>query len=134
MVQADTDAERIVINFFDTLSTGDLDRIKECLHPDATWNVMVTVPGAGSYKGRDAIIDFLGPIRGQFKPGDPKVNIDRVLGKGDVVAVESHGSGQFKNGTEYKNNYCWIVIVKDGKVFEIREYMDSYYVSTLDMG
>ena len=131
MIQGETDAERAVVNFFNTLSTGDLDKVRETLHPDASWNVMVTVPGAGSYKGRDAIIDFLAPIRGQFMPGDPKVNIDRVFAKGNEVAVESHSSGFFKNGTEYKNNYCWIVIVKDGKVFEIREYMDSYHVSTL---
>ena len=115
------------------LSTGDLDKLRETLHPDATWDVLVTVPGKGTYKGREKIIEFLGPIRGQFMPGDPKVNVDRVIGKGDVVAVESHGSGHFKNGLEYKNNYCWVVIVKDGKVYEIREYMDSYYVSTLDL-
>ena len=131
MIQGDTEAERVVINFFNTLSTGDLEKLRETMHPDAAWNVMVTVPGAGSHKGRDTIIDFLGPIRGQFMPGDPKVNIDRVISKGDIVAVESHSSGHFKNGTEYKNNYCWFVIVKDGKVFEIREYMDSYHVSTL---
>lgn len=133
MIKGDTEAERIVINFFETLSTGDLEAIRKTLHKDAVWNVLVTVPGAGSHKGRDTIIDFLGPIRGQFMPGDPKVNVDRVIGKGDVVAVESHGTGNFKNGTEYKNNYCWVVIVKDGLVYEIREYMDSYYVSTLKL-
>ena len=133
MVKPDNEAERIVIKFFETLSTGDLDKVRECLHPDAVWNVLVTVPGAGSHKGRETIINFLGPIRGQFKPGDPKVNVDRVISKGNWVAVESHGTGQFLNGTEYKNNYCWVLEVRDGAVYEIREYMDSYYVSTLDL-
>jgi ketosteroid isomerase-like protein len=36
-----------------------------------------------------------------------------------------------KNGKEYSNLYCWLVEVKDGKIFAIREYMDSFYVSTL---
>jgi len=133
MVKPDNEAERIVINFFETLSTGDLDRVYECMHPDCTWNVLVTVPGTGSYKGRDKIVEFLGPIRGQFMPGDPKINIYRVISKDDWVAVESRGSGHFKNGLEYKNNYSWVLQVKDGAVYEIREYMDSYYVSTLDL-
>ena len=36
-----------------------------------------------------------------------------------------------QDGREYFNRYAWAVTVKDGLVFSIREYMDSYYVSKL---
>ena len=45
--------------------------------------------------------------------------------------METLGIGKMKDGKDYSNRYCWVVEVKDGKIFAVREYMDSYYVSTL---
>ena len=58
--------EKLVRSFFETLSTGDLERSRPMLHEDATWTVMATgIPGAGQKKGRNVIIDeFLAPVRG----------------------------------------------------------------------
>jgi len=125
--------EQLVRTFFETLSTGDLERLRLLLHEQATWTVVATgIPGAGEKKGRAAIIDqFLGPARGTFVDGDPKIHIDRLISKGPVVAVEARGLGHFKNGKEYRNHYAFFIEVKDDKVFSLREYMDSYYVSTL---
>jgi uncharacterized protein len=60
--------EKLVRSFFETLSSGDLERLRPMLHEDATWTVMATgIPGAGQKKGRNAIIDeFLAPVRGIF--------------------------------------------------------------------
>ena len=69
--------EELVRRFFETLSFGDLERLRPMLHEDATWTVMATgIPGAGEKKGRNVIIDeFLAPVRGVFEDGDPKVSI-----------------------------------------------------------
>jgi uncharacterized protein len=134
MVTADNANEQLVMTWFQKLSDGDFDALKALLHPDATWKVQVQgVQGAGVHRGPVGIIDeFLKPVRlGLFKEGDPKLPIDNILSKGPLVAVECHGEGQMKSGKEYRNLYCWMVEVKDQKIFAIREYMDSYYVSTL---
>lgn len=125
--------EQIVRNFFDTLSSGDLEKLRMLLHGQATWSVMATgIQGAGEKKGRKAIIDdFLGPVRGLFVPGDPKVLIQYLILQGPYAAVEARGLGHFKNGKEYNNRYAFMIEIKDDKVFALREYMDSYYVSTL---
>ena len=67
-----------MLDFFRILSTGELEAIRATLHPDATWKPMVeNIPGAGTYGPRDNIVDdFLGPVRGMFKPGDPKTTVD----------------------------------------------------------
>lgn len=65
------------------------------------------------------------------KEGDPKLPVDSIRSKGPLVVVETRGVGQMKSGTAYKNLYCWAVEVRDGKIYANREYMDSYYVSTL---
>ena len=125
--------EQLVVDFFNTLSTGDLEKVRPLLHKDASWLPMVSgIPGEGIKKGRDVIIDdFLGPVRGMFEPGDPKVHIDNILSKGDTVVCETRGTGKMKNGKDYNNVYCWVIELKDGLIYAIREYMDSYHVSTL---
>ena len=125
--------EQVVRSFFETLSTGNLERIRPLLHEQATWTVMATgIPGAGEKKGRNAIIDeFLGPVRGLFADGDPKVRIERVICQGPIVATEARGIGQLKNGKKYDNHYAFVIEIKDDKIFALREYMDSYHVSTL---
>jgi ketosteroid isomerase-like protein len=90
------------------------------------------VPGAGEYSPRDVIVDeFLGPVRGLFVTGDPKNVVDRVASSGDLVMCETRGSGTLLDGRKYNNRYAWSVDVREGKIFFIREYMDSYYVSKL---
>jgi len=125
--------EKIVRHFFDTLSSGDLEKLRLLLHEDATWAVMATgIQGAGEKKGRKEIIDvFLGPVRGLFVSGDPKVVIQHLVLQGPYAAIEAKGLGKFKNGKDYNNRYAFMIELKDDKVFALREYMDSYYVSTL---
>ncbi|HUK02602.1 MAG TPA: nuclear transport factor 2 family protein [Steroidobacteraceae bacterium] len=133
MVQATTDSEKIVLEFFRTLSSGDLERVREQLHEHATWTPQVKdIPGAGVHRGRKGIVDdFLAPVRGLFEPGEPKVEIDNIVSRGNLVALETRGIGRLKNGKNYHNLYSWWIEVRDGKIFAIREYMDSHYVATL---
>jgi len=133
MVTADTESERIVIKFFETLSTSNFDRIRECIHEDATWEAMVKdIPGVGVHRGKKGIVDdFLMPIRGMFAPGDPKVQLTSMASKGSLVICESTGKGKVADGRPYDNLYCWAIELKDGKIWRLREYMDSLYISKL---
>jgi len=129
-VNADNESERLVLHFFATLSTGDLEAVRPLLHEDATWTPQVrAVPGAGVHRGRRGIVDeFLAPVRGLFRPGDPKVIVDSLASKGSLVFLESHSDGRLADGRPYENLYAWAVEVRDGKIYAIREYFDSHYV------
>ena len=133
MSEGENRNEQLVKSFFETLSTGDLERVRPLLHEQATWTTMGTgIPGAEGAKGRDVIIDkFLAPLRGLFEPGDPKVKLNTILSKGPLVACETHGTGRLRNGKQYNNRYAWMIEIKDDKIFALREYMDTYHISTL---
>jgi uncharacterized protein len=132
-VVAETDNERVVLQFLATLSAGDLEGVRAMLHEDATWTPQMRgVPGAGVHRGRKGIVDeFLRPIRGLFRPGDPKIIVDTVTSKGPLVMLESHSGGCLADGRPYDNLYAWAVEVADGKVYALREYFDSHYVVEL---
>jgi len=133
MVRADNENERLVLEFFEILSTGDLERVRGLLHEDVTWIPQVKdIPGAGTYRGRKGVVDeFLAPVRGLFAPGDPKTTVHTIVSKGPLVMVESRGLGKLPDGRTYDNLYAWAVEVRDGRIFAIREYMDSFYVAKL---
>jgi hypothetical protein len=133
MINAENDNERLVLRFFEALSAGDLEAVRNLLHDEVTWKPQIRdVPGAGIHRGKKGIIDdFLRPIRGLFKPGDPKVIVDTLASKGNLVIAEARGVGKIADGRPYDNLYAWAFDLKDGKVFAIREYMDSHYVINL---
>ena len=133
MVRADNENERLALEFFTVLSTGELERVRPLLHDEVTWIPQVKdIPGAGVHRGKKGVIDdFLAPVRGMFAPGDPKTTVETIMSKGPLVMVESRGLGKLADGRTYDNHYAWAVEIRDGKVFAIREYMDSHYIATL---
>jgi ketosteroid isomerase-like protein len=133
MVKADNEYERLYLEFFATLSSGDLERIRATFHEDAVWQVQVKgILGEGSHRGRKAIVDdFLAPVRGLFKPGDPKVTVTAIASAGPLVMGECTSRGTLMDGREYANLYVFVIEFKDGKVHRLREYMDSLYTARL---
>ena len=133
MVNADNDNERVFLKFFETLSSGDLERLRGLFHEDAIWQVQVKgIAGEGSHRGKKEIVDeFLAPVRGMFRPGEPKIHVTSIASKGPLVIGESTGRGTFTDGRKYENLYAWAMEIKDGKVYRLREYMDSFHVAKL---
>lgn len=131
MVQAANADEQLVIDFFRVLSSGDLVELSHYLHEDMSWTTMITeIPGAGSHEGRDHVLnDFLGPVRGIFKDGDPKVIVDKLVSSGGNVMAETHAQGERADGKPYNNMYAWAFEISDGKISRVREYMDSLYIA-----
>ena len=69
MVKASNENEQVYLNFFETLSSGDLEKIRATFHDEAVWQVQVKgILGEGSHRGKKAIVDeFLAPVRGMDK-------------------------------------------------------------------
>jgi ketosteroid isomerase-like protein len=132
-MKADNPNERLVLDFFAVLNAGDLEPLRDMLHEEATWEPMVRdIPGSGTHRGKKGIIDeFLAPVRGMFEPGHPRVEVKTLASKGSLVMAETPGTGRLKDGRSYQNRYAWAIEIRDGKLFAIREYLDSFYVSKL---
>jgi uncharacterized protein len=92
--------------------------------------------GFPAQRGRKQIIDdFLQPIReGLFEPGDPKIEIRRLIAEGDWVVAETTGRGTLHNGNHYENAYVFVIEVAGDTVKFLREYMDSDYAHSVSAG
>ena len=125
--------ETVVRKFFELLNAEDLEGVRALLSEDAAWIPQARdMPGAGEYRGRNVIVDtFLKPIRALFAQGSPSNRILSMASNGELVLVETHGTGHLKDGRPYDNRYAWAFEIRDGKVAMIREYLDSYYIVRL---
>ena len=50
-----------------------------------------------------------------------------MIAEGERVAVEATGFVELTDGRTYSPQYHFLVTVRDGKVFEVREYMDTQH-------
>ena len=132
MVQAKNASEQLVLDFFEVLSSGDLEKLRGYFHEKSVWLPMVKdIAGAGEHVGMDIIDKFLAPVRGMFEPGDPKVHPSVIFSDGPMVCVESRSTGKTADGKVYDNLYAWVFRVSDGKIDSLHEYMDSFYTARL---
>jgi len=130
-VKAKNANEQLVLDFFEVLSSGDLEALRQFFHEKSVWQPKVKgIAGAGEHGS--AIIDlFLAPVRGMFEPGDPKVHVTNLFSDGGTVGVESYSVGKTLDGKVYENDYAWVFHISNGKIDRLHEYMDSHYTAKL---
>jgi len=103
----------------------DVDALASLLHPESRH----TAPGSdfgADLVGREKI---LGYFKAQVMPSFHKVDFEVVFTWEDrdkpVVIVEWRSHLWPKTGKEYRNTGAWVIEIKDGMVYWVREYFDT---------
>ncbi len=118
----------IIKDFFAKFTLTDIDRALDMLADDVIWR-LVGEPRRFRYAGAkdkagftELIKDFLGGLS-EFR-WVPNV----MTAEDDRVAVEAETFGQSADGKKYHNFYHIIFVVRDGKIQNVREFMDPLEV------
>lgn len=133
---AGDDAKQMVQRYLEVLLAGDLDGIRRCFAPDATWTIYGDLPFAGPWRGREEIVDrFLDGVgRELYEPGSQRFEFPTLIGEGDTAALEWRVRARTAAGEDYENSYCGIFVVRDGLIASVREYLDSGYAARVLAG
>jgi ketosteroid isomerase-like protein len=134
------DSRQTVLALYGAYASGDAETIKSLLHDEVLWtapagNATQVALGlgqpedAGPPRGandldRDAIVAFMAYNFSRFF-GDVQNNLRTVVADGEVVVVEHRLSATLPNGRSYVNDYCFVYELRNGRVWRIREYMDT---------
>jgi ketosteroid isomerase-like protein len=134
------DSKQTVMALYGAYATGDAEKIAGLLHDEVVWtapagNATQVALGlgrsedAGQPRGandldRDAIVAFMAHNFARFFTGAAN-DFRTVVAEGEVVVVEHRLSATLPNGRSYVNDYCFVYEVREGKVWRIREYMDT---------
>jgi uncharacterized protein len=115
--------KRIVRQFFTCLSRGDTRAVLDLYADDAT----VWTAGSLAFSGRrtkQEVAPLMEGILGAFPEG-LRFTLHAMTAEGDRVAVEAESHGRHVSGKIYNNLYHFLLVVRDGKVREFKEYLDT---------
>ena len=121
----------IVTDIMSALAWGDTRPFSEAMADDFTWRTMaVEGPWCGALRGRAEVGEFFAALYRQFAARQATI-ADRIFADGDTVIVEAKGGGvTTKRGERYANKYCLLFHLENGKLVEVREYLDTAYANT----
>lgn len=119
----------IITHIVNELSKGNDEPLLESMVEDMQWNWMGSGQWSKSFVGKSEVLnDLWKNVRETIKQPF-KVVVHRIIADGDSVVVEMTGRNTTTTEKSYINNYCWICRLKDGKLQEINEYMDTELVT-----
>jgi uncharacterized protein (TIGR02246 family) len=120
----------VLQDYLAALTAGDLDAIAASFAEDAVWYLHGTLPLSGAKRGRAAIMDFLIGAGSLFQPGTQRFRFGQVTVEGDRAVLEWQVTGQAAaTGLAYDNDYCGVFVIREGRITEVREYLDSQHVA-----
>ena len=120
----------IVKNFFELMNKEDPTEMLECLSDDFLFEAMMQKPEAFNFTwNKDQFAAASGGMSSQMV-APLKIWIESMIAEGDAVAAEAKSYGELKNGKLYENAYHFLVKLRNGKIFRVREYSCSYTAAT----
>ncbi|WP_116810941.1 nuclear transport factor 2 family protein [Steroidobacter cummioxidans] len=120
----------IVTGIMEALSRGERQPFADAMADDFTWHMIGTTAWSGTFVGKAEVRQrLIVPLFTQF--GSRYTNTPkRILSDGEFVMVESRGDVTTKTGKPYCNTYCMVIRMRDGKLVELTEYLDTELVTS----
>lgn len=120
----------IVTGIMAALSRGERQPFAGAMAEDFTWHMTGTTAWSGTFKGKAEVRQrLMAPLFAQFDSHYTNTPT-RILADGDFVVVESRGHVTTKTGKPYANTYCMVIRLREGKMVELTEYLDTELVSS----
>jgi ketosteroid isomerase-like protein len=115
----------VVVALFEAISNADLVRLEELYADDFEIWTAGSLPFSGA-SNKPQALEGMGMIASMFPEGLSFTILETTV-EGDRVAVEAISDGMHVSGKRYHNQYHFLVIVRDGKVHGLKEYMDTQH-------
>lgn len=121
-----------VTEFFEALNAGDIDTVVNTYSDDGTCRTMGETLISGTMS-KEEIAASAGGILDVFPKG-LRFKVLGMVAEGDKVAVEAISEGEHISGQTYNNEYHFLFEFRDGKLFNMKEYMDTEHVTDVLCG
>ena len=122
------DNKQTVRAIMDALAQSDRAPLFDAMSDDVHWRWMGVSKWSKTFEGKIEVVgDLFGGVDETLS--DFGVEVHSIIAEGDHVAVEHSGRNETSDGRSYNNNYCWVLSFRDGRIVEVREYMDTQLVT-----
>lgn len=116
---------RIIREAFDGLARADPTAFLAAMADSFTWIIEGQSRFSRRYEGKAAVEnELIPPLFANFATPYRTV-AEEIIAEGDRVVVLARGEVKTTRGEDYNNCYCFVIRMRDGKMIELREYMDT---------
>ena len=123
--------KKLVENFFSILSSGTQDYLDFYTEESIIWTAGENAIGGSRSKGE--VVGFAKSILDSF-PDGISFKVVNLVAENDCVAAEVEGSAMHVSGKPYNNKYHFLLKIKDNKILELKEYMDTQLAAKVLLG
>jgi ketosteroid isomerase-like protein len=120
-----------VRTLFKNLEQGDGAEFFTKVADDVDWIVEGHHPLAGHYLSKSDFLAGTFAKLGKVLPSGTQLHVTNAMLCGDWAVVELASLATAKNGLRFDNKYCWLCRFENGKIVEVRAYLDSAMVQRL---
>jgi len=124
----------IVALFFEVFSSGDVPAFLNAMADGGSWWVSGRLEGMSGRYDKASFGPLVEGAKAIYKSGSLTITPVSMIAEGDCVAVEATGFAELTDGRTYSPQYHFLVTVREGKVFEVREYMDTEHAKDTFFG
>ena len=123
--------KKITKEFFRALSTGSDQYLDFYTDESIIWTAGGNA--IGGTRTKKEVVSFSQNILSAFPTGIT-FNITGLTAEDERVAVEISGEAIHASGETYNNQYHFLLRIKDGKILELKEYMDTQLAAKILLG
>lgn len=121
----------VVRRYFDAVDRGDMETVQALLDEEVSFWVPPSLPDGGEFRGKREVLALFAESFALYDAAAGlKVAISHLTAEEDRVAAEltiRGRCGSSSGGAAYENHYHFLFRIRDGRVVEIREHLDSLY-------
>ena len=119
------DNRTIVTTVFDALAEGQSQPLVDAMTKDFSWTLTGACSWSRTFSGKEEVIGVLFKALRDRLDGRIKTRPRRIIAEGDLVVVEAQGDNVTRDGAPYRNSYCFVLQLADGKLVALTEYCDT---------
>jgi ketosteroid isomerase-like protein len=119
--------KKVVLGMLEAMTAGNMSAVSNALADSATWWVAGSFPLSGTMT-KAKFCELFGNVGASTENG-LRLTPKGITAEGDRVAVEAESYAKLRNGRTYQNQYHLLFVVRDGKVQQVREYMDTMHAN-----
>ena len=123
--------KKLVEDFFRILSSGSQDYLDFYTEESIIWTAGENAIGGS--RSKSEVVGFAKSVLDSF-PDGITFNIVNLIAENDCVAAEVEGLAMHVSGKPYNNKYHFLLKIKDNKILELKEYMDTQLAAKVLLG
>ncbi|WP_026910497.1 nuclear transport factor 2 family protein [Patulibacter minatonensis] len=124
--------KQIIRDFMVAFGSGDIPATMDFMTEDATWWVAGTMCLSGTYSKAE-FEKLLGGVVVNCKQ-PISLTPEAFTAEGDRVAVETESYTETNEGKVYNNHYHFLFVLRDGKIAQIKEFLDTQHAAEVFCG